>query len=376
MRPVSARYLEAVRSSHEIVSRVRLVTPGQEGVTPMGTVLALVDGSVTLDASAPVRTSADLVLAEPWSDDGAGIAPYGQELYVERGVVYGNGLREFVGLGYLRITDVDQSDAPLGALRVSLQDRMSALVEAKLLQPVQYTAVTTYGAVVTALVQEVLPAQTIEWDDATDAEAVGRALIVEEDRQAFLQDLITSVGKVWYFDHRGILVIKDAPDSTAVVYEVDAGEGGVLVTASRSLSREGVYNAVKASGEGVDNAAPVYAIAYDDNPLSLTYWDGPYGHVPYFHTSASITSTAQAMRAATGILAGLLGLPYDVDFTMVPNVALEPLDPVRVSFPPDLSKDPKVRREVHVLDTIAIPLTGAGAMRATTRLSTLLEVAS
>ncbi len=374
MRPVSSRYLAAVRGSHEIVTRVKSVTPGQEGVTPTGTELRLVDGSITLDANAACRTVGDVTLAEPWSDDGTGIAPYGQELYVERGVVYGNGVREFVGLGYLRIVDVDQPEAPLGPLRVSLQDRMSALVDARLLTPVQYPASSLNGDVMTELVHEVLPGLTIEWDDSTDTETIGRAVIVEEDRWAFLNDLVVSNGKVWYFDHRGVLIIRTPPDATVPVFDVNAGSNGVLVSASRSLSREGVYNAVKASGEGADDTAAVYAIAYDLNVESLTYWEGSYGKVPRFYASPFISTEAQALAAATSLLAGSLGLPYEVDITMVPNVALEPLDPVLVSYPPDLSKNPKVRREAHVLDTIAIPLTGAGGMRATTRKATLLEV--
>lgn len=375
MRPVTARYLEAVRDSHEIATRVTFVTPGQEGVTPTGTVMDLVSGSVTLDANAAIRTSGEMVLAEPWSDDGTGVAPYGQELYVERGIVYGNGKREFVGLGYLRIIGVSQDDAPLGPLRVSVADRMSALIDARLLSPVQYLASTLLGVIVADLVHEVLPLQTIQWDDATNVTMVGRTVIAEEDRWAFLNELVTAVGKVWYFDHRGVLMIKDPPSTTTAVVDVSAGTGGVLVSAARSVSRIGVFNAVKATGEGADDIPPVYAVAYDLNPASLTYWYGAFGHVPTFYTSPFITTTAQALKAATSLLSTSLGLPYEVDFSMVPNIALEPLDPVRVVYPPDDTKRPRVREETHVIDTLTIPLVGAEPVRATTRRATLLTVA-
>ncbi len=375
MRPVSARYLAAVTSSHEIVTRVTLVAPGQEGTTPEGVVLRLMDGSVTLDANAACRTSADLMVAEPWSDDGTGLAPYGQEVYVERGVVYGNGQREFVGLGYLRIRAVDQDEAPLGPLKLTCLDRMAALQDARLLEPVQFLASAVVGTVVLGLVWDVLPLQTIEWDDlAIELQPLGRSVIVEEDRWDFLDDLVRSLGKVWFFDHRGVLVIRTPPVATEPVLEVAAGRRGVLVKVKRNLDREGIFNAVVARGEGVDELTPVYAVAKDDNPDSLTYWEGPFGQVPRFYSSPFITTTAQALEAATSILAGSLGLPYEVDFSMVPNLALEPLDPVTVVYPVDLSRNPKSRREVHVLDTITVGLVGAGELVATTRLATTLEV--
>jgi hypothetical protein len=352
---------------------VTLVDPGQTGVTPTGTALKLVDGSVTVDANAAMRTTGDMTLAEPWSDDGTGVAPYGQEVYVERGVVFGNGAREFVGLGYLRLNEVSQDEAPLGPLRVRLEDRMAGLVEARLLAPVQYDSATTYGTVFLDLVQEVYSFATIEWDDDSDLESLGRGAVAEEDRYGFLNDLVVGLGKVWYWDHRGVLVIKTPPDDTTPVFTVDAGARGVLVQPSRALTRENVYNAVVVRGEGAGDEAAAYGVAYDLNLASLTYWNGTFGKVPRFYASPFITTDAQAVVAATRLLQGYLGLPYEVNFTMVPNVALEPLDAVLVVYPPDLSKNPKIRQETHVLDTLAIPLTGAGAMRATTRLATNLE---
>lgn len=375
MRPVTARYLDAVRDTHQIVTRVKFVTPGQTGTTPAGVELDVVDGALVLDGGAAVRTSGDLTLAEPWSDDGTGIAPYGQELYVERGVVYGNGQREFVGLGYLRIVGVDQAEAPTGPLKVAVADRMSAIIDARLLAPVQYAASATYGSIVTDLVQAAIPSQTIQWDDATNLSTVGRVLVADDDRYEFLNTLVTSVGKIWYFDHRGILVIKSPPNPTTSVSEVSSGRGGVLVEAARSLSRAGIYNAVKATGESMDDVPPVFAVAYDLNPLSLTYWNGPFGKVPTFYSSPFITTTAQALSAATGLLSRSIGLPYEVNFGMVPNLALEPLDAVTVVYPPDMTKNPHVRREVHVLDTLRVPLAGPGAVTATTRQATLLTVA-
>lgn len=373
MLPVSDRFLAAVRSSHSIVSRARLVTPGQTGVDPTGVDLRMVEGSVTLDGSAAIRGTLSLTLAEPWPR-GTGVdlvVPYGSEIAVSRGVEFGNGSIERVPLGIYRITDVEQDDAPLGPLRIAAQDRMSAIVDARLVAPVQYPATALYGVIVDDLVQEVLPGQTIEWDDATDVDSVGRAVIAEEDRRGFLHDLITALGKVWYFNYRGVLVIKDPPDPTVPVVDVSAGRDGVLVSASRALSRSGVFNAVVATGEAVDDTPPTYGVAYDLDPASATYWNGAFGKVPRFYSSSFLVTDVQAAAAARAILLRSLGLPYSVSFGMVPNPALEPLDAVRVIYPPELGRHPAVVRELHVLDQITIGLGSDAAMGATTRLQSL-----
>lgn len=373
MFAVSARFLAAVTGSHGIATKARLVTtPGDTGADVAGRELAVLSGRVTLDAQADIRGRLDLTVAEPWptSFEVDQLVPYGSEIAVWRGVEFGNGDVERVPLGIYRVDTVEQGEAPLGELTVTAYDRMKGIVDARLLSPVQYTAGTTNGDVVEDLVTAVYPAAVIEWDDASDAETLGRKLVVAEDRYAFLRDLAAGLGKVIYFDYRGVLVIRTPPDPAAPVLDVAAGAGGVLVSARRLLSREGVYNAVAATGEAVDDEPPAFGVAYDDDPGSPTYWDGPYGKVPRFYSSPFLTTDAKARAAARTVLLGNLGLPYAVDFSMVPNPALEPLDAVRVCYPPVLDgRSPAAARENHVLDTLVIGLGSSEAMAATTRLS-------
>lgn len=372
MLPVSDAFLAAVRGSHRIVSRARVITPGVTGANPAGVDLRILDGSVTLDATADVRGSLDLTVVEPWPDGNttADLVPYGTEVAISRGIVFGNGAIERAPLGIYRLVTVEQDDAPAGALRISAQDRMSGIVEARMLTPVSYAASETFGEVVTELVEAVYPAAVIEWDDASDLEPIGRKVVVEEDRYGFLRELVTSLGKVFFWDYRGVLVIRDPPDPTVPVWDVDAGASGVLVEASRALSREEVYNAVVATGEALDDVAPPLGIAYDLDPTSVTYWNGDFGKVPRRFSSPFITTNAQAVKAAQNMLAEALGLPYAVDLSVVPNPALEPLDVVRVTYPPDRTRSPAVRQETHVLDVLTIPLNPAGTLTASTRLQT------
>jgi hypothetical protein len=372
MRPVSDAFLAAVRGSHAMSARARVVAPGLTGTNPTGTVVPILAGDVRLDATADVRSTLDM------STDGTGawpdastdlLAPYGNELFVERGVQFGGGTTEWVSLGYFRIQSVEQDRPPDGPIRVTAQDRMAGIVEARLTSPRQYTASTSFGAIVDDLVLEVYPSATIDWDDATDLSTTGRALLGEEDRYALLKDLVTSVGKVAYWDHRGHLVIRTPPDTTDPVVEVGVGRDGVLVSMTRQLSREGVYNAVVATGEAADTDAPPRAVVVDANPLSPTYWYGGFGKVPRFYSSPFITTVTQATTAAGSLLRQSLGLPYSVDFTAVPNPALEPLDPVRISYP---GKDGS---RTHVIETLTVPLVASGALAATTREQTVVLLA-
>lgn len=333
MRPVSSKFLESLRGSHTMAAEAYVVSAGQTGVSPTGTFIPIIEGDIESDSTAAIRSTLELVTdgTDMFPDSASDLfAPYGNEIFVRRGIRFGGGAVEWVSLGYYRINAVEQDEAPNGVIRISAQDRMAGIVEARLLAPVQFSATATYGDVIEDLVTEVYPWATIQWDDPTFGDAIGRSVIAEEDRFAFLDDLITSVGKIWYWNHRGVLTIKNTPTSDDPVWEVNAGENGVLVALAKDLSREGVYNAVVASGEALDTEAPPRAVAVDDNPDSPTYWDGDFGKVPRFYSSPFLTTDAQAQSAANSLLRQKLGLPYSVDFSVVPNPALEPWDPVSV----------------------------------------------
>lgn len=372
MRPVSERFLRTVRGSHQAVFEARIVAPGQTGVDPDGTSIPILGGDVQFDGSAQVRATLELTTEGRgmWPTRASDLlAPYGNEIFVRRGIRYGNGETEWVSLGYYRIYTPEQDRVPDGPIRISARDRMSGIVDGRLTTPRPFPAATTYGQVVSELVGEIYPWATIEWDDnAVRDSQIGRQVIAEDDRHKVLDDLVTSTGRVWWWDHRGVLVIRTPPSPGSPVWEINHGEGGVLVSLSRRLTREGVYNAVVATSEGADTATPVRAVAVDGDPASPTYWGGPFGRVPRFFSSPLITTQGQAATAATNMLIRQLGLPYAVDFTAVPNPALEPHDPIRVRYPG--------RSEVHVIDRLTIPLTAGAALTASTREQTNVLIGS
>jgi hypothetical protein len=109
-------------------------------------------------------------------------------------------------------------------------------------------------------------------------------------------------------------------------------------------------------------------MAVDSGTQSPTRWGGPFGRVPKFYSSPFITTYSQAWAAAHAMLAKELGLPYSADFTAVPNPALEPGDPVRVSYPG--------RAETHIIDRMTVPLTVGAPLAASTREQTAVLIGS
>lgn len=369
MRAVSAKFLDTLSGSHLAVFRATVCTTFQTGTTPTGTTITIVSGDVKSSATAAIRSTLSLTTTEAWPRLAADLlAPYGNEIYVERGIAYGNGQREFVGLGYFRIDTPEQDQTPDGPVTIAGSDRMAGIVDARFLAPRQFASTLTRGQLVTTLISEVYPLATISWDDTAVRDGtVNRTIIAEQDRAATLRDFITSLGKIGYFDYRGIFVVKTPPSTTgAAAWTIDAGRDGVLVQMSRGLTREGVYNAVVATGEAGDTTAPARAVAYNLDPASATYYNGLFGPVPTFYSSPFLTTNAQALAAATALLRKQLGLPYRVELTSIANPALEPYDVISVQYP-RLSRSRSLRAETHVIDEITIPLDPAQPVKLKTR---------
>lgn len=363
MRPVSAAFNRIVRGSHSIGVTARALTTYQEGVAPTGTDLEVIRGTVQLDSTADVRSTLTLEV----NGDGMWpasafdlLTPYGNEVFVQRGVVVAaDGSSELVSQGYFRIYSVDQDGTTDTSITLECRDRMSGIVDARLEAPVQFQSSESIEDVFTQLVQDVYPTATIVFDFDAAGTTLGADQVADEDRYGFLLEVARAHGKVMYWDYAGRLQVKTAPDPAVPVFDVNAGEDGVLVKLRRTLDRDGVYNAVVALGESPSGDEPVRAVARDLDPNSPTMWGGRFGKVPRFFYSAFMRTVQQASDAAVAMLQRSIGLPYNVNFSAVPNPALEPLDPVLVSH--------EDRSELHVIETLTIPLHPGDPMTGTTR---------
>lgn len=364
----AADFAPIVSGSHTARFRAVAVDGFQDGITPTGVDMRLIEGDVELDATADIRGAGSVTLAEPWPTvRNKTLAPYGAELFLARGVDLGGAGVLWAPLGYFRISESGQDDSARGPLTLSLEDRMSTIIDSRFLSPRQWPQGTLVGDIVDEIVLEIYPDATIVYDDDSNLSELGRTLIAEESRYEVLLTLATGLGKVVYWNGEGKLVFETVPDEDIPIWTVNAGPGGVMVRAKRSISRESVYNAVVVTGEGADQLEPVRAVAYDAQESSPTFFGGPFGRVPRFYSSPFITTASQATGAAVSLLRQSLGAPYDVGVSAVPNPALKPYDAIRVIYNDGT-------REMHVVEKVTIPLTNAGTLSIATRQSTIVAV--
>jgi Domain of unknown function (DUF5047) len=378
MFTTTARFRETVVGTHRAVVRVQLLTTIQFGAAPTGgLVLPLLSGDVRLSSTADVKgTLSATVPGDYWAE----LQPYGCELFVERGVAFGDGREEYVPLGYFRVEKIAQEQAPYGPITIDANDRTAQLQQSRVIYPYQVPADTTHREIVDYLVNGVEsgagtygmylrdPEVPIIWDDAgydPDAAQVSADLVVDDSVYEFLAKLLDSRGAMLRFLPTGELAVQrqHPPDDQAAAYTIRPGVNGTLIRASRAVARTGVYNIVRATGSD-----PAYLTGYRlayiaDGPLR---WSGPFGPSPRYYASPLLRNSDGADAAAETILAKSTGLPEEVSLFAVPDPSLQPLDVVN-----ELSTGTLIRR---VIDEVTVPLVGDAPLHIRTKTVNAIDV--
>ena len=285
MYDVSDRFLDAATGSHRVVVRVQVLptdTMPQFGPNPVGGIeLPLLDGDVKLTSTQDVNGTCDFSISGDYWEL---LQPYGAELFVERGIAYGDGTAEYVPCGYYGIEEISQDKAPSGPVRVSGADRSRRLQRNRVVYPLQFPADTSHRSIFEALVNGVtlvgtdlanyptfmgstIPITFVDYDGNTAK--IATSLTCEDDAFAFLAKLADTKGCVLRFDRHGELRVelRNIPPGAPAVYTVRGGPGGNLVAASRKVTRDGIYNYVVARGS--DPANPTgYRLAFNEDETS------------------------------------------------------------------------------------------------------------
>lgn len=364
MQPVSESLLETLAGPH----RIQIVVRSRRGATVLYSGVPIIDGSITVAASSPCRRTLSLTVAPrlvtgaytdrsslPDSPDHP-LAAYGQELHISYGVVYTDDTVEWLQAGVFRIDSAHGSITDGEAVQITGRSREAFLIDARFHAPRTFVGPSTI-ALIDTLVHEVLP--SVEVVVSTSRDARVPTTTYSEDRWGTITSLAETIGAVVYADAWGRFVIADAPTTTGEpAWTVRAGEGGVLVRASSSTSRDGVFNAVVVRGESPSgDSAPSFAVAYDDDPTSPTRYGDPhagaFGQVPRFESYPTITSYQQALTTARGLLAQSVGAASTLEASSVPNPALEPGDLIHVIPDPT---DPAGSVRAHIVDGYTLSL--------------------
>lgn len=369
MQTVSDEFLAAVRGGHTLSTAVTLVEPsGTE--TP----IEILDGSVTLDGPSQTRGALSLELNPdiefPDAED-ALLAPYGNEIRVERGVRFDDGTWEMVPLVVARL-DETSGQSSRGGLTISVTalDRSAKLIEAVMENSGSIARGTNCADAILSLIDQVYPDCPYNTGEF-DAILVTLPLLTYaagDDRWDLCQGIAEAAQSRLYFDGTGTLRLTPIAIGSQVAYEIVEGEGGNLLDMGKTWGRENACNRVVVTAEGSGDE-PVVGTAVDDDPTSPTWYGGPFGRVTFEWATEYITgaTTADIEEAANQVAQNILddkrGTSQEIDFTAIHNPALEPFDVVT------LRRLELGVNENHVLDSLTFPLTREGTMSGTTRLS-------
>lgn len=349
----SARFLTALTTSHVPVSVVELHWP-DDTVTE----LPHTGGSVTVDRGSAVRRTAtveieDLAMLPYTAADYLAIS--GARLRILRGIRYQDGGTEVVPIFFGRMDDIE-GDPETGPVSMSASGLESVIADDRFTEPYSTRGETAAVTSITGLIQTSLPGAIVT-STAPDTALGVRTWDAEADRWEAVQEIATAVGAECYADADGIFHVAPLPDllTASVAWEVAAGEGGALISANRSFSREGMYNVVVATGENTEeDTPPVTGTAMDDDPTSPTYYLGPFGRVPRFYSSPTLTTVNIATGAANKLLQDSVKPSVSADISSLPNPLLEPGDVIRAVYS-------NGQRELHQVQSLSIDLAVGGS---------------
>jgi uncharacterized protein DUF5047 len=277
------------------------VTYADEIVTSLN---VMISGYIGLDNVA-VRREAHLTLTDV---DGSLtpaqatdlLTPKGTELRIYRGLLV-SGEYEWVPMGVFGIVEPQVRAHSEGTvIEIKGFDRVDKLRANEFEDPWVIADGTAIHTAIAAIVTARLPGTALR---VTPSAYTTPALTFDRltSPWAAIRELLIAGDYVCYFDQLGSCVVEpDVGVETGVVYE--KSPTSVLMTTSRTfMSLEKTYSGVIARGEHPDHT-PVRGEAWDLDPASPTYSNGPFGRRPYGVWSTLITTIPQAVAVATATL--------------------------------------------------------------------------
>lgn len=298
------------------------------GSRPLIPELMLSDCSISADRTSKTRLSADI----SWPDSYGlpDVSHMTDRIRVWWGVE-SLGYTERLSRGVFRIDDIDRDD--FGAWSAKCSGLESYVIDDRFLTPRTPPRGTSTTGEIVNLIQESLPGQRVVLRN-TRNKLVQATAPWQRERWDAIDRLSDSIDAEVYADANGDFVIDDVPllSRGRPVLRLREGEDGVIITRKVSKTRDRMYNVSVASGQSSDPAVPpVYAVAYDEDPNSPTWWRGPFGRVPRFYSSQFLTTEAQCLATARSYLEDAKAQNNTLSFNVAPTMFwLEVGDVVRV----------------------------------------------
>lgn len=370
--PRNPRYRAALAGAHNAYSRVEVWRSGiaveELSMPAAGSAAALTrgapvffGGSVRATLGSRVTRSLTLSVPEwlyPW-DSGGLLSPYGSELRVFRGVLYGSGETDEFPVFRGPVTAAKPSGA--GLVTITAGDRAQDVVSAGFTGPEPSGAGELITAEFKRLVLAAVPDATFGTFD--DIPTLVPNLSYDADRGAALDGLSKMAGAYWYALAGGDFVMRYIPWTVPITSSkivLANGPGGTLLSAFPNRDRANVYNRVTVSNESATGAPPVFATVDDDDPTSPTYIDGPYGIKSLQLRVTQATSQSNCRTAAAAQLQRSKALAQSWTLTCVPDGSIELGDPLDVQYV-DISNT--LRQATQLAAGFTMPLDNNAAMQ-------------
>jgi hypothetical protein len=368
MYPVTQRFLDYVRKSHTIKTKIEIYDMAN------GTILSTaepISGEVTIDNRRSIRRQCSLEFVDkdgtlvPTNNRSSVLLPYNREVKIYRGVVYGDGTEELVPLGVFIITGVEIADNAQGVrITITGSDRSLRLTRAKFTNHDFYIEDgTAKETAIENMLRYRYPDIKVLFP-ATNQVTTLMYPTLDQSSDPWREALkiAESAGMDLYFDENGICRMRPIPDPDLglplMTYE--DGSESVLTDLSRSLSSDDTYNGVIYTGEGTNLSIGVLGEAWDENPASPTY-RYTYGETPIFMSSATVLTVAEAEEAARAELRKVIGASEKITWNQLVNPAHDVYDLVKVV------RSPSGVDATLMLDSVSVPLAPSGTMNAVGR---------
>ena len=360
MYPVTSAFREAVVACDQ---RAVVEVTVRLDDSILGT-LPVSDGEVTCDGTRDGALRSLSLTVAPDDEAFGWLATAGAEISVARGLDLEGG-PELVPLGVF-VLDADLEEAADGTITVSAADRSQRISRARWTDPYSVPVGANVGEAIADLVHAC-------WADCPIGEtlagveklATAKAMYLDgadSDPWKDARALAATAGYDLYFDGNGELQVRETPDpeSAPVCAHYYAGETAVILGRTRTARLSRMYNGVIVTAEGSGVTTPKRGEAWDEDPNSPTYRDGPMGRVPYFYGSPLLTTQSDVDSASQTILARVKRPIEQVSFELVVNPAHEAFDVVEFVDESDVARR-------YMFDVVSIPLTAGGTMNAIAR---------
>lgn len=362
MQTTSDGYLKALKGSFTSSAQVDCWYDGEL----VYSAVPLVEAKVSNDISRLIHASASVVAADPDgkltpSSWGAPLAPFGSELHLRHGLNTGAGT-EWVSLGWYRIDTSDPKENWVAyvnqanpraepqwvqrGMKVSVQgsDRLARLDDARFLSPEAPESLASVIGEIRRLARDIVPIADLT--GFTDA-PIPASLAYQTSRVSAIQDLADVLDLSARIDPNGLLTLVPKSPTGDAVWTVEVGTQGQVTDWGRKLDRAKIYNAVVSTGTTAEGLAVQGIALEEEGPFR---WGGPFGRVPFGHSSPLLkTEEAARADAATRLerLARERVVPIAVNCVM--NAALELDDIVSVVLPDATLTGPVVSLERSLL---------------------------